>query len=115
MNWGWLAWNQQRPSLKMNKPARLKGVRLTPMMMGLAVMLTAPGLHALTAESKPLKNDVIDVIHGLNVPFGVVVSKNSKSVYVADYGKSTLAVIDAVTDQIINDSIVVSGGGEVVA
>jgi len=72
--------------------------------MGLSVMLMAVGVSGLQAGPF-LENEVIDVIYGLHSPVGVVVSANSKYIYVTEQGNNTLAVIDAPTHQIIDNAI----------
>jgi YVTN family beta-propeller protein len=59
----------------------------------------------LCAHSIPPVNTVVDVISGFSRPLGVVVSSNSKRVYVVDPGAYTLSIIDATVDRIINNSI----------
>jgi YVTN family beta-propeller protein len=89
----------------MKKELNVKRMCLSPIVMGLGVMLMAVGLSGLTAGAKPLENEVIDVIPGMNRPVGVVVSANSKYIYVAEEANNTLAVIDAATHQIIDNAI----------
>jgi YVTN family beta-propeller protein len=89
----------------MKKELKLKRMCLSPIVMGLGVMLMALGVSGLQAGSKPLENEVIDVIYGLSGPTGVVVSANSKYIFVAEYSNNTLAVIDAATHQIIDNAI----------
>jgi YVTN family beta-propeller protein len=91
----------------MKKELKLKRMCLSPIpiLMGFSVMLMAVGVSGLKAGAKPLENEVIDVIPGLNQPVGVVVSANSKYIYVAEATNNTLAVIDAATHQIIDNAI----------
>jgi YVTN family beta-propeller protein len=58
----------------------------------------------LKAGSQKLKNEVIDVIHGLYFIDGVAVSADSKYIYVS-HNHSLLAVINATTHQIIDNAI----------
>jgi YVTN family beta-propeller protein len=81
------------------------GTCLSPIVVGLSVMLMAVGVSGLKAASKPLENEVIDVIPGLQRPAGVVVSADSKYIYVAEASNNTVAVIDAATHQIIDNAI----------
>jgi YVTN family beta-propeller protein len=74
------------------------------MAMGLSVLVVV-GVSNSKAGSKPLKNEVIDVISGLNSPDGVIVSPDGKYVYVAEAGNNTLAVIDATTHEIYDNAI----------
>lgn len=85
--------------------SKLKGVGFSFLVLGFSVILMTAGTPAVQAGSKPLKNEVIDVIYGLNGPEGVVVSADSKQIYVAEYQNSTVAVIDATTHQIIDNAI----------
>jgi len=89
----------------MKKELKLKRMCLSPIVMGLSVMLMAVGVSGLQAGSKPLENEVIDVIYGLSGPTGVVVSANNKYIFVTEYSNNTLAVIDAATHQIIDNAI----------
>jgi YVTN family beta-propeller protein len=89
----------------MKKKLKVKRICLSPIVMGLSVMLMAVGVSGLQAGSKPLKNEVVDVIYGLNAPAGVVVSADGKYIYVAEEFNNTLAVIDASTHQIIDNAI----------
>jgi YVTN family beta-propeller protein len=89
----------------MKKQLKPKKMCLGPTVMGLSVMLMAVGVSGLQAGSKPLENEVIDVIHGLSAPVGVVVSANNKYIFVAEYSNNTVAVIDAATHQIIDNAI----------
>jgi YVTN family beta-propeller protein len=89
----------------MKKELKVKRMCLCPIVMGLSVMLMAVGVSGLQAGQKFLENEVIDVIYGLNSPVGVVVSANSKYIYVTERFGNTLAVIDASTHQIIDNAI----------
>ena len=89
----------------MKKKLKVKRMCLSPIVMGLSVMLMAVGVSGLQAGPKFLENEVIDVIHGLTSPLGVVVSANSKYIYVTERFGNTLAVIDASTHQIIDNAI----------
>jgi YVTN family beta-propeller protein len=89
----------------MKKVSISPGICLSPLVIGLSVMLMAVGVPQLQAGSKPLENEVIDVINGLNEPVGVVVSSDNKYIYVAESANNTLAVIDAATHQIIDNAI----------
>jgi YVTN family beta-propeller protein len=73
------------------------------MVAGFSVMLMAVGLPRLQAGSKPLENEVIDVIPGLHEPEGVVA--DSKYIFVAEESNNTIAVIDAASHQIVDNAI----------
>ena len=80
-------------------------VTLARATVGFSSLLFISGASTLCAQSTTPVNTVIDVIGGFSDPLGVVVSSNSKYVYVVDPRRDTLSVIDAAINQVIDNAI----------